>query len=151
MLLSELLTPERVRIPLLANDKQGVLRELTRFLVDLSGGDYGDILAAVQEREGVLSTGIGFGIAIPHAKSPTINQLSLVSGVSAEPIPFDAIDGEPVRLFFLLVGPEAAAGSHVKALSRIARLARRETVREALIKAEDAKAYYDVIVDAEGR
>jgi mannitol/fructose-specific phosphotransferase system IIA component (Ntr-type) len=151
LLLSELLTPERIRVPVLAHDKPGVLRELTRLLVDTSGGEYGDILEAVEEREGVLSTGIGFGIAIPHAKSPTISQLSLVSGRSAEPVPFEALDGEPVRLFFLLVGPEAAAGQHVKALSRIARLVRREVVRAALLQAESPKEFYDVIIDAEGR
>jgi mannitol/fructose-specific phosphotransferase system IIA component (Ntr-type) len=61
------------------------------------------------------------------------------------------LDGEPVRLFFLLVGPESAAGQHVKALSRIARLVRREAVRESLLKAADAKEFHDTIVAAEER
>lgn len=151
MLLSELLTPERIRVPLLARDKAGVLKELAQLLVEQSGGDLEDILKAVKEREAVLSTGIGYGIAIPHAKSPTIGQLSLVCGASVDPIPFDSLDGEPVRLFFLLVGPESAAGQHVKALSRIARLVRRESVRQELLKAKNAKEFYDFIIDAEGR
>jgi mannitol/fructose-specific phosphotransferase system IIA component (Ntr-type) len=151
VLLTELLTRDRVRVPLLAHDKSGILKELTHFLVDQAGGDYQDILDAVLEREAVLSTGIGYGIAIPHAKSPTVKELTLVCGSSAAPVPFDSLDGEPVRLFFLLVGPEAAAGQHVKALSRIARLVRRESVRDALIEAKDANQFYDIIVNAEGR
>ncbi len=151
MLLTEFLTLDRVRVPVLAQDKPGVLRELTQLLVERSGGDFQDILDAVLEREEVLSTGIGFGIAIPHAKSPTVKELNLVCGASAVPIPFDALDGEPVRLFFLLVGPESAAGQHVKALSRIARLVRRESVRDALLKARDADQFFNIIRDAEGR
>ena len=151
MLLTELLTLDRVRVPVLAHDKPGVLRELVQLLVERSGGDFKDILGAVLEREDVLSTGIGFGIAIPHAKSPTVTELGLVCGASAVPIPFDALDGEPVRLFFLLVGPESAAGQHVKALSRIARVVRRESVREALLKAQSPEEFYQIIKDAEGR
>ncbi len=151
MLLTELLTPERIRVPVQAQDKSGVLKELTRLLVDQSGGNFDDILTAVKEREEVLSTGIGYGIAIPHAKSPTMKELSLVCGSSPRPIGFDALDGEPVRLFFLVVGPETAAGQHVKALSRIARVVRRESVREALLKAQTPAQFFQVILEAEGR
>jgi mannitol/fructose-specific phosphotransferase system IIA component (Ntr-type) len=149
VLLSELLPPDRIRIPLQATDKAGVLKELVDFLVERCGGDAAQVLAAVRDREAVLSTGIGFGIAIPHAKSPSVTDLCLVAGVSAQPIPFDALDNEPVRLFFLLVGPETAAGMHVKVLSRIARVVRRETVREALLQATSPEAFQRTIVTAE--
>ena len=99
----------------------------------------------------MLSTGIGYGIAIPHAKSASVSTLQLVCGSRTEGVPFDALDGEPVRLFFLLVGPESAAGLHVKALSRIARLVRRESVRESLLKAQTATEFHQVLVDAEER
>ena len=66
-------------------------------------------------------------------------------------MPFDAIDGEPVRLFFLIVGPEASAGLHVKILSRIARLVRRDTVRQQLVEATTADEFYNVLLDAEAR
>lgn len=151
MLLTELLTPDRIRVPIVAQEKAGVLRELVRFLVQVSGGREAEILAAVEERESVLSTGIGLGIAIPHAKSSSIDSLALVCGRTAQPIPFEALDGEPVRLVFLLVGPESAAGQHVKALSRIARLVRRESVRDALLAAATPEEFYRVIVEAEGR
>ncbi|MEO8030243.1 MAG: PTS sugar transporter subunit IIA [Gemmatimonadota bacterium] len=149
MLLTELLPADRIRLPLQATDKTGVLKELVDFLAERSGGNATEILAAVREREAVLSTGIGFGIAIPHAKAPSVATLGLVAGVSKLPISFDAIDGEPVRLFFLLVGPEAAAGLHVKALSRIARVVRREQVREALLAAATAEAFVKIIATAE--
>jgi PTS system nitrogen regulatory IIA component len=148
--LTELLTPDRIRVPILAQDKSGVLRELVRFLVQVSGGREEEILSAVEERESVLSTGIGFGIAIPHAKSASVESLALVCGRTAQPIPFDSLDGEPVRLVFLLVGPESAAGQHVKALSRIARLVRRESVRQALLAAETPEEFHRVITEAEG-
>jgi len=151
VLLTELLTPDRIRVPIVAQEKAGVLRELVRFLVQVSGGREAEILAAVEERESVLSTGIGLGIAIPHAKSSSIDSLALVCGRTAQPIPFEALDGEPVRLVFLLVGPESAAGQHVKALSRIARLVRRESVRDALLAAATPEEFYRVIVEAEGR
>ena len=151
MLLTELLTPDRVVIPLTARDKRSVIAELTRHLTEQSGGSFAEVLGAVEEREAVLSTGIGFGVAIPHARSPQLRELGLVCGVSPSPVPFDAIDGEPVRLFFLIVGPEASAGQHVKVLSRIARLVRRESLRQRLCEAKTPDEFYSVLVDAEAR
>jgi nitrogen PTS system EIIA component len=149
VLLTELLTPDRVLVPLSARDKSGVIAELARYLVDQSGGSYPEVLEAVEEREAVLSTGIGFGVAIPHARSSAVSQLTLVCGVTPEPVPFDSIDGEPVRLFFMIVGPEASAGQHVKVLSRIARLVRRENLRERLCEARSAEEFYAALLDAE--
>jgi PTS system nitrogen regulatory IIA component len=151
LLLTELLTPDRIRVPLAAADKVGALRELTQLLADRAGVAMEPLLAAVLEREQVLSTGIGHGIAIPHAKSPLVSELMLVSGSSPVGVPFDALDGEPVRLFFLLIGPDDAAGQHVKALSRIARLVRRESVRDGLLSAATPAAFHQVLVDAEER
>lgn len=151
MLLTELLTPDRVVVPLAARDKSGIIAELTHHLVDRAGGGYSEVLGAVEERESVLSTGIGFGVAIPHARSSAVKELSMVCGVSPEPVPYDSIDGEPVRLFFLIVGPEASAGQHVKILSRIARLVRRENLRERLCEAGTADQFYHVLQDAEAR
>lgn len=151
MLLTELLTPERIKVPLTAADKAGVLRELTLLLADRAAAPLEPLLAAVLEREAVLSTGIGHGIAIPHAKSPLVQELMLVSGSSPTGVPFEALDGEPVRLFFLLIGPDSAAGLHVKALSRIARLVRRESVRETLLAAPDAATFHQVLIEAEER
>lgn len=147
VLLTDFLTPDRVVVPLAARDKRGVLAELTRVLVTRTGGAYDEVLGAVQERESALSTGIGDGVAIPHARSVTVPAFGIVAGVSPTPIPFDAIDGQPVQLFFLIVGP--AAGPHVKALSRIARLVRHADVRRQLIRADSPEAFCRTLVEVE--
>ena len=151
MLLTELLTPDQVVMPVSARDKNGVIAELTRHLTNRWGCDYAEVLGAVQEREAGGSTGIGFGVAIPHARSAGVPELSLVCGVSPSPVPFDSIDGEPVRLFFLIVGPQASAGQHVKVLGRIAKLVRHEHVRRQLFEAATPDEFYNVLLDAEAR
>lgn len=149
MLLTELLSPDRVVVPLSVGDRHAAIAALTRKLANLANAEYNDVLAAVLERESVQSTGIGFGVAIPHGRSAAVQELTMVAGVTPVPVPFDAIDGEPVRLVFLIVGPEASAGLHVKILSRIARLVRRDTVRQQLLEATTADEFYNVLLDAE--
>lgn len=147
--LSTLLTADRIRVPLQSVDKASVLRELAAVAAGGAGAFADSIEKAVLEREAVLSTGIGFGVAIPHGRIPTVGDLTVAAGLSATPIPFDALDGEPVRIFFLLVGPERAAGLHVKALSRIARLARSETLRARLLAADTAQQFLQALEAAE--
>jgi PTS system nitrogen regulatory IIA component len=150
VLLSELLTAARVKVPLGSRTKGEVLRELVELVAaENSNADVEAILASVREREDLLSTGIGGGIAIPHGKTPHVARLTLVAGVAREGIDFDALDGKPVELFFLLVGPEDASGAHVKTLSRISRLLRREDLRERLANAQSADAFVGVIRSSE--
>ena len=151
MQLADLLHPDRVRVPLNASDKPGVLKELSTLLAERAGTAPDEVLSAVEEREAVLSTGIGLGVAIPHGKSSSVARLELVCGSSTKGIDFDALDGEACRLFFLLVGPESAAGEHVKALSRIARVVRRDDVRNRLLAAASSEAFIQTLVDAELR
>lgn len=150
MLLTELLSIERIRIPLQSTSKDELLRELVDVCVEAHDiEDHEDVLRAVREREAVLSTGIGNGVAIPHGKSAAVPGLRMAAGRSLAPVDFDALDGEPVSLFFLLVGPESAAGPHIKALSRISRLVRRDDVRERLIAARDAGEFLEALREAE--
>ncbi len=151
MLLSQLLAPDRVLVPLTARDKSGVLRELTSLLVSIAGGDEADVLHAVREREESQCTGYGYQVAIPHGRSPTLQTLTVVAGVAPVPIDYGAMDDQPVRLFFLLAGPESAAGLQVRALARIARLVRREGVRERLIRATSPAEFWQVVRDSEER
>lgn len=150
MLLTDLLTIDRIRIPLQAKTKDELLRELVALVTGGSSeSEQEDVLRAVRERESVLSTGIGYGVAIPHGKSSAVRELSMAAGRSAEPIEFDALDGQPARLFFLLVGPESAAGPHIKALSRISRIVRRDDVRARLVAATDEASFLRALEDAE--
>src|SRR5881296_1468923 len=157
MRLSELLTPSRIRIPLRARDKEGVLRELVELILPEDGGTAGgggpgqaeEVLGAILERERQFPTGIGYGVAVPHGKTPVLSALVVVAGTTPAPVPYETIDGAPVRLFFLLAGPESCAGAHVKALSRISRLVRREPVRDRLLSARTPDEFYRVLCEAE--
>lgn len=150
MLLSQLLPPERIRIPLQGRSKDELLRELVEVLHATGEvGDAAEVLRAVREREAVLSTGIGNGVAIPHGKSPEAAALAMAAGVAAEPAEFEALDGRPVSLFFLLVGPESAAGDHVKALSRISRLVRSDSFRSRLAGAKSPEEFHAILAEAE--
>ncbi|HYS20489.1 MAG TPA: PTS sugar transporter subunit IIA [Gemmatimonadales bacterium] len=150
MRLSELLTPNRIRVPLKASDKEGVLRELVNMAVAENGVAAQEVLGAILERERQFPTGIGYGVAVPHGRTPGLSSLAVVAGTTERPIPYETIDGEPVRLFFLLAGPEALAGAHVKALSRISRLVRQQPLRARLLAATSAEEFYQTLCAAEG-
>lgn len=149
MQLTDLLTIDRIRIPLRATTKDEVLRELVDVIAQNVISEADEVLRAVREREAVLSTGIGNGVAIPHGKSPIVSELVMAAGRTTAPVEFDSLDGEPVQLLFMLVGPETAAGPHIKALSRISRLIRKDSVREQLISAQTPEEFYRGLKDAE--
>lgn len=151
MFLSQLLAPDRVLVPLSARDKSGVLRELTSRLVAVAGGEEADVLHAVREREESQCTGYGYEVAIPHGRSPTLHALAVVAGVSAAPVEYGAMDGQPVRIFFLVAGPESAAGQQVRVLARIARLVRRFEVRQRLMRAATPEEFFQVVRESEER
>lgn len=151
LLLADLVSADRVRIPLAARDKAGVISELSEVAARAAGlpEESGTIREAVEAREEVLSTGIGGGVALPHGKTGRLEELVVVAGTSPEPIDFRALDGKPVRLFVMLVGPPGAAGVHVKALSRISRLLRERTLRERLLAAADPEEFVSILKAAE--
>jgi len=146
LLLTELLSEDRIKVPLRSQTKDDLLQELVALVTQ--GRDDATVeavLGAVRERERELSTGIGGGIAIPHGKTPVVDQLVMAAGVHPGGAEFEALDGRPVRLFFLLVGPESAAGAHVKTLARISRLLRRDPLRERLTAAATPGEFLDVV------
>ena len=146
MLLSELLSADRVKVPLGSRTKDDLLRDLVDLDIPNSDPSARDaVLGAVRERERELSTGIGAGVAIPHGKTTCVDELVMAAGVAPVPVEFDALDGQPVQLFFLLVGPESASGAHVKALARISRLLRRESLRNDLRAARSPHEFLDVV------
>lgn len=150
VLLSDLLSADRVKVPLVSTSKNEVLRELVDVLVvDRCVSDADEVLRAVMDREAVLSTGIGNGIALPHGKSTACGELSIAAGVARDPIAFDALDGEPVQLLFMLVGPEREAGPHIKVLGRISRLLRQPEFRQRLVESRDSEEFLQVLREAE--
>ncbi|MBT8477600.1 MAG: PTS sugar transporter subunit IIA [Gemmatimonadetes bacterium] len=148
--LSSRLTEERIKVPLDSLDKPGILRELCLLLATAADSldRLDDIHRAVIERESVLSTGVGSGIALPHGKCPGLERFEIVAGTTREPVDFEAVDGDPVRLVVMMVGPPAAAGYHVKTLGHISRTLRDAELRAKLSGAEDAVCFRRFILEA---
>ncbi len=152
MNLLDILDEQVVLINLQATDKQGAIVELATALktsgkiTDLDG-----VLNAVLEREKIMSTGIGKGVAIPHGKSDAVNELAGVLGVKKEGLDFAALDEQPVFLFFLLVSPPDVSGPHIRALAHISRLLRHDNLRRTLIEADSADAVLGLITEEERR
>jgi PTS system nitrogen regulatory IIA component len=145
--LSDLITPQGVIPSLKASNKKQALHELAAEAARLTGIDECEIFNTLLQRERLGSTGVGNGIAIPHGK---INTLENIVGVFArleDPIDFEAIDEEPVDLVFLLLAPEDAGADHLKALARISRLMREPTAVEKLRGSRDREALYAVLTE----
>ena len=149
--ISDLLTAEVIRVGLPSGEKSAVIDAL----VDLLDGhpavlDLDRVRADVHARERQMSTGVGKGLALPHARSAAVSDTVAAFATTAEPVAFDAMDGEKVRLLFLLVGPEGERGRHIRLLSRISRLMNRDAFRAALLEAESPEAVLGFFRHAEG-
>ena len=150
MLLSEILEPECIKVPLTAGDKEQAVYELVDLLYERGRvGDGEALKRAVWARESTRSTGIGHGLAIPHGKSNACDRLVMAIGKPQQPIDFGAIDNRPVQVIFLVAGPPEQTGPHIQALARISRLMTDEAFRTALLKADDSQAIYDRILQQE--
>ncbi len=146
MKITEFLDKRGIRVGMEAVEKEDALKELVDVLADVKDiGDKKGILRALVEREGLGSTGIGQGIAIPHGKTDRVNELVAVLGISRKGVNFDSLDGELVYIFFLLVAPKETAGPHLKALAQISRLLRDSYFCELLKRCKSADEVYELI------
>ncbi|MDZ7317198.1 MAG: PTS sugar transporter subunit IIA [candidate division KSB1 bacterium] len=146
MHLTDLLSPEVIKVPLAGKEKYEIIEELIGLLDKAGRLENRDLaLNAVVERERQMSTGMGDGIAIPHAKTDAVKELSIAFGITRHDVDFQAIDGKPVRLFFLLVGPTDQTALHLKMLSRISRLMHKKEFRDQLRTCMDAEEVLQVI------
>jgi PTS system nitrogen regulatory IIA component len=152
--ISEFLHEEMILPELQATDKEGVLREMAHHLCAVTPGlDDAEerVVRALLDRERLGSTGVGEGVAIPHAKVPGIGKLVAVFGRSPRGVAFDAIDQQPVTLVVLLLVPENSAGLHLKALARVSRLLKNASFRESLIKESARDVLYRAFLDEDAR
>jgi mannitol/fructose-specific phosphotransferase system IIA component (Ntr-type) len=150
MRLTEILKPANIKVPLDAKVKTEAIGELVSLLA--GNGELTDpkkVLDAVLERESTRTTGIGNGLAIPHGKCTGTNHLVMAIGRPATPIDFQAIDGRPVNLIWLLSSPPDKTGPHIHALARISRLMTIDRFRQALAVAKTAEEIFDIIVQQE--
>jgi PTS system nitrogen regulatory IIA component len=137
---------DSVSTDLKSQSKQDVITELCQLLK--SNGHIADdqaVVTSLLEREKLGSTGIGQGIAIPHAKCAALNKIVAALGVSKKGIDFDSLDGEPVHVIFLLVAPPDSSGLHLKALARISRLLKDKFFRQALREAKTSDEIQKII------
>jgi nitrogen PTS system EIIA component len=146
MPLNDLLAAHAVLPALKSKNKKQVLQEVAARAAELCGRSEREIFETLLHRERLGSTGIGQGVAIPHGKLPALERLVGVFARLEKPIDFDALDGEPVDLIFLLLAPEGAGADHLKALARIARLLRDEKIATQLRAARDENALQALLV-----
>ncbi len=150
MKICELLNNEFIIASLKSNTKEGIINELLDlFKQDKRVLDLETVRNAVIEREKILSTGVGKGFAIPHAKSNGVNEIIVAFGKTAEPVNFEALDGQPVRFVFLLVAREDMVAEHIRLLSRISRMMNRESFKEKLLKATTTEELLNAICEEE--
>lgn len=134
-----------------SSGKLDVLSELGKLLANVCPqANEQDIVAALVERERLATTGIGDGVAIPHAKTDKITEIRGALGISRTGIPFDAVDGKPVHIFIALLAPQGVASDHLKALARISKLVREPDFRGRLLSTKSAEELFDVIVTEDG-
>jgi nitrogen PTS system EIIA component len=144
-MLNDLLAAPAVLAALKVKNKKQALQELAARAATAAGRSEREIFDTLLQRERLGSTGIGRGVAIPHGKLAKLDQLIGLFARLERPVDFDALDGEPVDLIFLLLAPEGAGADHLKALARIARLLRDDKVADKLRAARDADALFALL------
>ncbi len=152
MRMSDFVVKESISSELKASDKETVIREMVENLRNaghFKGGELEDIVKAVLRRELLGTTGIGRGVAIPHAKHTSVDRLLATVGVSRNGVGFDSLDGEPVHVFVLLISPQDRPGDHLRALENVSRSLRDDSFVRSLRMASDQNAIWGLLDDVE--
>ncbi|MHC4204327.1 MAG: PTS sugar transporter subunit IIA [Planctomycetota bacterium] len=146
MILTQILQPDCIKVPVENTEKEAVITELVD-LLDANGLllDRDTALDAVITRERIQSTGTGAGIAIPHGKCNAVKELVMAIGIAHEPIEFESVDGKPVTILFLLVSPADQTGPHIQTLAAISRMMLNEEFRQQLEKVTRADEVYELL------
>ena len=145
MELADILTEESVIACTGIKTKQDVLERLAQQAAMVTGASAPAILTALVDREALGSTGLGNGIAIPHGKMAGLGGVTAVFARLDQPVDFDSVDDQPVDLIMMLLAPVGAGAEHLKALARVARMLRTETVLESLRRAKTEADLYAIL------
>jgi mannitol/fructose-specific phosphotransferase system IIA component (Ntr-type) len=152
MKFADFVSRKAVRAELIADDKEGLIREMTRSLLEageLAEEESESIVKAILKREELGSTGIGRGVAVPHTKHPSVDKLIGTVGVSPEGVDFNSLDGEKVNLFFLLISPPDRPGDHLRALENISRQLRDDTFCKFLKQSKTVEDMHQLLDEAD--
>lgn len=152
MKISDILDESVVRVNLKGKSKDEVINEMIA-IVNHSHKilDIEKVREAIFEREKIMSTGVGNGFAIPHGKTDAVLDIVAAFAITEEPIDYESLDEQPVRLIFLLVGKDSMVGAHIKLLSRISRLMNKEDFRNKLLAAKTPKEVIDIFKTEEAQ
>ncbi len=145
MTITDLVAPEAIVPALKVSSKKQALQDLSVRAAGLTGQNDKAIFEVLLQREKLGTTAVGYGVAIPHGKLPKLTRMFGLFARLDRPIDFEALDGQPVDLVFLLLAPEGAGADHLKALARVARLLRDQDTANKLRAARDAQALYAVL------
>jgi PTS system fructose-specific IIC component/PTS system nitrogen regulatory IIA component len=146
MFLYEVFTPELIKVDLEAEDKEEAFEELVdHFCQAEKTNARNEILAAIREREAKMSTGIHKGIAIPHGKTNAVENVRGVLGISRKGIDYDALDGEPVYLLFMILAPQKDSEKHLRILKRMAELLENPQFYTDLQAQKDPAGAYGIL------
>ena len=150
MKICDILRVEKIISSLQGTTKTEVIDELLDlFKDDERVNNLEGMRSAVHEREKIMSTGVGKGFAIPHAKTNCVNEIVAAFGRLEKPLDFQALDEQPVNIIFLLVGKENLVGPHIKLLSRISRMMNKDEFRESLANAKTSDEIYSLFEEEE--
>jgi mannitol/fructose-specific phosphotransferase system IIA component (Ntr-type) len=152
MKFSDFVQADAIKAELAADEKETAITELVGSLVEageIKAEERDSIVKAIMKREELGSTGIGRGVAVPHTKHPSVDQLIGTVGVSNEGVDFDSLDGEKVHLFFLLVSPPDRPGDHLRALENISRQLRDDTFCRFLKQSKTAADIQQLLEEAD--
>lgn len=135
MKILEYLVPERIKVNLEGKTKEEIIKEMAQLFVKsevLKPEDLEEFVKEINEREKLTPTGMQDGIAIPHARTPLVKELSLALGISREGVDFESMDGEPSKLIFMIAAPEETKKEHLDLLAEISKLSYEEELVEEL-------------------
>jgi fructose-specific phosphotransferase system IIA component len=148
--IASLLSPERIRLELQAKQKTAALREVAELLAqNKCVGNFEAFFNEILQRERVSNTALGHDVAIPHARTDQCSDILVAVGRSSEGIDFEAKDGQPVRLIFLIGTPKQMVTDYLRVVGNLARLLRQDNLRQRLLDAPDAAAFIKTIEEAE--
>lgn len=140
MKISDILSEDFVIVGLDASSKEDAINALVDLIAKSDKvKNVNKVREAVFEREKIMTTGVGKGFAVPHGKTDAVTDIVAAFAITKKPIDYDSLDGEPVRLIFLLVGRDNMVGPHIKLLSRISKLMNDNEFRERLLNAKSPK------------
>lgn len=147
MEVADILGPDAVRAAVKVQSKKRLFQEISQIVADSYQLDQQKILEALLERENLGPTGVGHGVAIPHARIPDITSVVGIFIRLEQAVDFDAVDRKPVDLVFVLLAPNAAGAEHLKALARVSRTMRDESLCAKLRSTDDVTALYAILTD----